>query len=321
MKLSSEQNIGLVSVIIPNYNHSRYLQDRIESVLAQTYRNIEIIILDDASTDNSRAVLEGYRSQPKVSTIIYNDTNSGNTFRQWSKGLTEAKGELVWIAESDDVADDQFLEKLVPVFHDHATVGMTFSSSYKINGEGKITGDWNDWYKEFDNVWDRGGMMNGKDVCCNYLTQKNVIVNASAVLFSKPVIESALQQYLKEQNFKLVGDWYLYSLILLQYDLYYYPELLNYHRHHETTVRKSTHIRKKRLESIKLRNFMLKTFPMNNVQKTRLKERFTLETHWYNNSIGASFVQKILHLFVVIWFSRELAFYLIMDSFGAKNKG
>ena len=100
----------LVSVIIPNYNHAVYLDERIKSVLNQTYQNFELIILDDCSPDNgaSMAIIEKYRNNPHISHIVYNDVNSGSTFKQWHKGLELAKGDLIWIAESDDNCEKSF---------------------------------------------------------------------------------------------------------------------------------------------------------------------------------------------------------------------
>ena len=108
----------LVSVIIPNYCHAKYLDQRIQSVLNQTYPNFEVIILDDCSPDDgaSRAVIEKYRFDPHVTHIIYNETNSGSTFKQWNKGFSLAEGELVWIAESDDFCEDMLLEKCIMVY-------------------------------------------------------------------------------------------------------------------------------------------------------------------------------------------------------------
>jgi len=97
-----------VSVIIPNYNHAQFLERRIESVLNQSIQDVEIILLDDCSTDNSRDVIERYRDNVRVSHIEYNDTNGGSAFKQWRKGVGLAVGEWVWIAESDDWADNVF---------------------------------------------------------------------------------------------------------------------------------------------------------------------------------------------------------------------
>ena len=78
-------NTPLVSIIVPNYNHARFLTERFESILSQTYHNFELIILDDCSTDNSCEVIERYRENPHVSQIVYNEKNCGNTFEQWMK--------------------------------------------------------------------------------------------------------------------------------------------------------------------------------------------------------------------------------------------
>ncbi|MBL0334186.1 MAG: glycosyltransferase family 2 protein [Chitinophagaceae bacterium] len=100
----------LVSVIIPNYNHAHCLEARIESVLAQSFSDFEMILLDDASADNSVAIIEKYRSHPKTTQVLLNSINTGSPFAQWQKGLASARGKWIWIAESDDIADPSFLE-------------------------------------------------------------------------------------------------------------------------------------------------------------------------------------------------------------------
>src|ERR1700738_1634065 len=106
-----------VSVIVPNYNHARFLRRRMESVLRQTYRDFEVILLDDCSTDESRSILSEYAGDPRVR-LEFNEKNSGSPFKQWNKGVALASGEYGWIAESDDYADERLLERLVAVL-DH----------------------------------------------------------------------------------------------------------------------------------------------------------------------------------------------------------
>ena len=65
----------LVTVIIPNYNHAKYLDERLQSVLNQTYSNFEVIVLDDMSSDNSLDIINKYVSHPKMSQIVKNKIN------------------------------------------------------------------------------------------------------------------------------------------------------------------------------------------------------------------------------------------------------
>ena len=77
-----------VSVIVPNYNYARYLPMRIESILNQTFTDFELILLDDASTDESVSVLEKYRNNKHVSHIVVNEQNTGSPVQQWMKGIS-----------------------------------------------------------------------------------------------------------------------------------------------------------------------------------------------------------------------------------------
>ena len=69
-----------VSVVVPNYNHAQYVRQRIDSILKQTLQDFELILLDDCSTDCSRAVISEYAKDPRV-TIEFNEVNSGSTFK------------------------------------------------------------------------------------------------------------------------------------------------------------------------------------------------------------------------------------------------
>ena len=123
----------LISVIIPNFNHAPYLKQRIDSVLSQTYDNLEVILLDDCSRDNSGEILSSYKHNPKVKKIIINENNSGSTFKQWEKGFELSCGEYIWIAESDDYCDAFFLERLVGQLSENGTVAIAYTSSHLVD--------------------------------------------------------------------------------------------------------------------------------------------------------------------------------------------
>src|ERR1700733_1271978 len=129
-----------VSVIVPNYNHARYLPKRIESILRQTFQDFELILLDDCSTDESRAILQEYAADPRVR-LEFNEVNSGSTFKQWNKGARLARGKYVWLAESDDYADERLLEKLIAPLEQDPSAVLCYCRSWRVSDDGELNGD------------------------------------------------------------------------------------------------------------------------------------------------------------------------------------
>ncbi len=136
--MKSEQKQPLVSVIIPNYNHARYLEQRLDSVFGQTYPNFEVIILDDCSTDNSMEVINRYKDNSHLSQVVLNETNSGNTFKQWDKGISLAKGEIIWIAESDDYCELNLLAELIKAYTSKPNIVLAYAPVVFVNEDGEF---------------------------------------------------------------------------------------------------------------------------------------------------------------------------------------
>jgi len=224
----------LVSVIVPNYNHAAYLARRIESVLEQTVCGIEVILLDDASPDDSMSVIRRYAGDPRVR-VIQNQVNTGSSFIQWNRGVYEARGEYMWIAESDDYADPQFLETLVSRLDEQPAVGLAYCDSFRVAGSGEKVGIYKDYYGRIDpRHWMSDFVSSGKQEILDYLLDRNTIPNASGVVFRKSVYErcGGAPTYLR-----LCGDWLMWIKMLLISDLAYVAEPLNYFRCHEGNVR------------------------------------------------------------------------------------
>ena len=224
------ENQLLVSVIIPNYNHSQFLDERIQSVLNQTYQNFEVIILDDCSPDNgaSKAVIEKYRNNPHVSQIIYNEVNSGSTFKQWHKGFELAKGELVWIAESDDACDVSLLETLVNGYVDNNCV-IAFCRSCKYDHQGRKIG-----YSHQD-VLEEDVVMKGGDFISRYMVNRNVVANASAAIFDRRVALAIDKQYMTMRG---EGDWLVWIEIMEHGNVLFVSQELNFFRFHNQNTTK-----------------------------------------------------------------------------------
>jgi len=220
----------LVSVIIPNYNHAPFLKQRIDSVINQTYRNFEVILLDDCSTDSSRKIIDSYRGHEKISHIEYNTKNSGSTFKQWEKGIKIAQGDWIWIAESDDVAEPIFLESLM--LNEAAYISkIRYSASYVINENDDIISE----FIVPSNLPEEIVNTSGVEFIKNYLIKENSIPNASAVIFNRKLLNSGIFQKIKD--FKLNGDWMFWILLSMQSKIYYCAIPLNKFRVHSQNVR------------------------------------------------------------------------------------
>lgn len=221
----------LVSVIIPNYCHAKYLDQRIQSVLNQTYQNFEVIILDDCSPDNgaSRDVIEKYRGDSHVSHIVYNTENSGSTFKQWDKGFGLAEGELIWIAESDDSCEPSFLFELIkPLINNHEMV-ISFCRSIAFNDDG-IIGPVGQNIKE--------GKSPGPVFIHDYMSSGTGILNASSAVFRKSSLSKIPKDY---QTYSGAGDRLFWIYLAEQGTVSYLEKGLNHFRTHlsNTTNKKN----------------------------------------------------------------------------------
>ncbi len=228
-----------VSVIIPNYNHASFLRDRIETVLHQTLKPFEIIILDDCSTDNSVEIINKYVEKNPEIIFIKNEKNSGSTFAQWNKAVALAKGNLIWIAESDDTANASFLERVVSTFQNNKNIVLAYSQSNKTNEKGEIIGNWINHTEEFDKeLFKNNFEMSGSDFIQKFLIHKNCIPNASAVVFKKDIY---LQTNGATESLKNHGDWLVWLKLLCIGDLCFISDSLNNFRYHRNSVIAKSH--------------------------------------------------------------------------------
>ena len=235
----------LVSVIVPNYNHERYLPLRLKSVFDQTFDDYEVILLDDCSTDNSRAVMEQHRQHSKVSKVIFNAVNSGSAFRQWQKGVELARGEWIWIAESDDFCTNDLLGALVRQASVHENVVLSYCQSIEVNEEGEGHRDMR-WFTDqaSNEHWNSDYCNSGKSEIQNYLWQINSVPNASAVLFKKAAYKNVNADFL---SMKMCGDWLLWIEIAKQGNVAFCAQPHNFFRKHSATTRTLETISKRRL--------------------------------------------------------------------------
>jgi glycosyltransferase involved in cell wall biosynthesis len=244
----------LVSVIVPNYNHARFIHKRLDSIINQSHTNCEIIILDDCSTDGSQDILNHYEHIYKnVTHYVVNSKNSGSPFIQWERGLKLAKGDFIWIAESDDFAAEDFLEKCLQVFSTDQQIGLVYTQSYVVDENADVIRDNIDWTKDIDpNRWNVPFVNDGKKEAKNYLLKRNVIPNASAVVVKRSCFDSL---FFWPKHMKMLGDWVIWTQLLANANVAYVPERLNYFRETSQSTRNHySFVRKRRrlLEEIQV---------------------------------------------------------------------
>lgn len=223
-------NSPTVSVILPNYNHSAYLKERIESILNQTYQDFELVLLDDCSTDNSREILFAYQNNPKVTSLTLNDVNGGNTFLQWDKGIRLAKGKYIWIAESDDSADIHFLEATVAALEQNPSATMCLTGSFLIDEHSQMM------KRKSRDRWKETGEVkafNGAKYVRHNLLYRNYVYNASMVVFRRSVYDKLDKNF---QQLRCAGDWQFWVEVAREGDVVEVRKKLNYFRLHTNKV-------------------------------------------------------------------------------------
>jgi hypothetical protein len=226
-----------VSILVPNYNYARFLDQRLGSIERQTYRDFEVILLDDASTDDSVRILKRFAREHDCQ-LVCNEHNSGNAFKQWNKGLKLATGQYVWIAEADDYADERFLETLVGRLEQNPECGLAYCNSSAVDASGHIIDLVRPTMYDVDLTrWQRDFVGSGREECIRYLIRENTIQNASAVVFKRELCNVV---GVADESLKLAADWKFWASLLCVSDLAFVAAPLNCFRTHGFSVRAKT---------------------------------------------------------------------------------
>lgn len=222
-----------VSVVVPNYNYARYLPERIDSILNQTFQDFELILLDDASTDGSAELLERWRNHSKVSHIVVNETNSGSPFAQWERGIALAQGEYIWIAEADDLAAPGFLAATVAALDTHPAASLAIAMSDLIDSDGRPSdcAPYEPFEADGEVV-----IIDGNEYVASRMLARNTVYNASMTLFRRErYVGLTDRSYMRMRS---SGDWYLWAEMLCDSAIVEIHRRLNSFRLHSGSTTK-----------------------------------------------------------------------------------
>jgi glycosyltransferase involved in cell wall biosynthesis len=232
--MSASFRSALVSVVVTSYNHAQFMASRMESLLNQTYQSIEILVIDDCSTENNVEILRGYESHPKVRLLI-NSENRG-LVPTINQGIEMTLGEFVIIAQCDDSCDPRMIEKLVGVLEQHPKAGMAFCRSQLIDEFDQLLGD--DFLireRSFRSRCVTNTLLSSAEMN-RFLLNSCVIPNMSALLIRRDCL--AVVGKLSDE-YSVCVDWDLYFRVVERYDVAYVAEPLNKFRQHKNSIRRT----------------------------------------------------------------------------------
>lgn len=229
-----------ISAVVPNYNYAHYLPQRLESLSSQTLPLLEILVLDDASTDDSLEVLQAERGRihPEPE-LVRNARNSGSVFRQWAAGVRRAQGEFVWIAEADDLAHPQMLAALAQPMLADPSIVMAYCQSEQMDSDGgTLAPDYLAYTDDLDTRrWRSSYTASGAEEAACALAVKNTVPNVSAALFRRDALLAVLEAHEEDiVSYRVAGDWVVYLRLLTRGRIHFHPEPLNRHRRHAASV-------------------------------------------------------------------------------------
>ncbi|MDH7514998.1 MAG: glycosyltransferase [Bacteroidota bacterium] len=227
---------GTISVIVTNYNHGRYLERRLESVHAQTATPAEVFVIDDGSTDESWEIITRWCGRCREWKCSRNAERFGSPYLFWDTAIREAKGEYIWIAESDDDASPEFLRESKSMLDENRELSFVFCKSELIDEHGDTMGIAQENVKLSPKEdFRRPFILDGNTALRRHLSKENVVQNVSSVLFRK---EKYFAVGGVDTRYTLCADWDLWIRMCTVGGVGYIDQPLNRYRVHDRTMRR-----------------------------------------------------------------------------------
>jgi glycosyltransferase involved in cell wall biosynthesis len=218
-----------VSVIVPCYNYGHFVVQAVDSILAQTLDELEVIVIDDASTDDTPQVLARYASEPRVC-VIRHAHNHGH-IRTYNEGLARARGQFVGLLSADDYyLRSDALARQVTVFDMHAQIGLVYPAHTFVDETGQPY-----WvYQRWPSDYVRSGLDEFKTLIVeNYVPASGTLVRRTC--------HEELGDY--TSSLPHAADWDLWLRLTTRYDVGYVAEPLLAYRVHGNNMSTALRIR------------------------------------------------------------------------------
>ncbi len=217
----------LVSVVIPAYNCAPYISATLESVLAQTYESVEVIVVDDGSTDDTLSIVQRYPSVRVISQANGGLSNARNT------GIVAARGEFIALLDGDDIWPHDKLQEQIKIIKQHPKIGLLFGNAKRFSDNGWIEEPLFERYG-FDatyfghEYWVRDAVPK--------LLRVNFIPVGTVIVLKRWLVEAGLF----DENFRRVEDWDMWLRMALRYPFAYSSQVWKLKRVHSTNLSNDT---------------------------------------------------------------------------------
>lgn len=225
-----------VTALVPSYNHGHFIQQRIESIFEQTYKNLEVIVIDDRSEDDSNEIITNLLSKYEFR-YIRNEKNSGTPFAAWESVLLHATGSYIWVCESDDFAESGFLETAVNALEADKGAVLFYCNSWVVDSCGQRVGHTDTYFHNIwkETRWDSDFFAEGQQELVEFQLRGQTVPNMSSALISAEAFRAAYTPFLKK--LRLTGDWLFIGNVLHHGNVLFSKLTMNNFRCHKETAR------------------------------------------------------------------------------------
>jgi glycosyltransferase involved in cell wall biosynthesis len=208
---------GLVTIVMPNRNHAHYLPRALDAMLVQTWPNLEVIVVDDASTDTSRDVVADYtRRDPRVRLLALKEHHGIN--RAVNAAVKIARGEFIHVAGADDFVEPVFLKRCVTEMNRHPKAGLSFSDPTEFHEQGKRAVRFPLYLSDQPSHYDPVSLVD--------LFKRNYFhISANTGLYRTAAFRDA-GGYIPELHW--LSDWFVTLVVALRHGACFLPEQLTY---------------------------------------------------------------------------------------------
>ncbi|OGL51158.1 MAG: hypothetical protein A3H37_09040 [Candidatus Schekmanbacteria bacterium RIFCSPLOWO2_02_FULL_38_14] len=234
-----------VSIVIPTYNCAQYIGETIESILNQIYKNFEIIVVDDGSTDNTRDVAKSFEKE-----INYIYQENGGPSKAKNTGIKAARGEYIAFLDADDIWFPDILKQTVQAFQQYAEAGLAFTDYLKFDESGVIQqSNCADRFK----VWFNKHRSATTDLAYGWFYRELLIGSCISSVFVKKKVMEEVGMF--DETFKIGEDYDLWLRIAKKYKFIYINRVLYKYRYRLDSLSGATDVRRFRWGHANIRVF------------------------------------------------------------------